>query len=122
MQYITDKHCHTCNQLMTIDDVNSYGEICFSCCSKFHARYEAAHSGVSVIEYKRKPISKNLRRYIMERDSNCLKCGSVSDLTIDHIKPVSCGGENTHDNLQVLCRLCNSKKSSYPADYREVIE
>lgn len=122
MDYITKEKCKICSRSMTLDDINNYKDICFFCCSDFHSRYELAHCGESAIDYKIKPISKNLRDYIFNRDKKCLKCGSTSDLTIDHINPVSSGGENTHCNLQVLCRLCNSKKLDYPADYREVIE
>jgi 5-methylcytosine-specific restriction endonuclease McrA len=30
---------------------------------------------------------------------------------VDHIQPVSQGGEDTMDNLQVICRRCNLRKS-----------
>lgn len=50
---------------------------------------------------------------VIKRDGAiCKKCGSTDDLTIDHIVPVSRGGTNDMGNLQVLCRSCNSKKSS----------
>lgn len=42
----------------------------------------------------------------------CVRCDSVSDLTIDHIISVKNNGDNTLDNLQILCRSCNSKKGS----------
>ena len=40
----------------------------------------------------------------------CIVCGKPSD-TIDHIVPISCGGTNDIENLQPMCRSCNSKKN-----------
>lgn len=122
MQYVTNLKCKTCRERLNIDEIARYKDLCFSCCSKYHAAFESAHSGVSNVKYKRIPISKELRDYIFSRDKHCLKCKTESDLTIDHINPVSSGGENHHSNLQLLCRKCNSKKCDYPEDYREVIE
>ena len=42
----------------------------------------------------------------------CKHCSTHLDLSADHIKPESWGGETTLDNLQTLCRSCNSKKSN----------
>ena len=39
-------------------------------------------------------------------------CGSTEDLQIDHIIPVIDHGTNDADNLQVLCKLCNSSKGA----------
>lgn len=50
---------------------------------------------------------------VIKRDGAvCRKCGSINDLTIDHIMPLSNGGTNDIKNLQVLCRSCNSKKGT----------
>lgn len=43
----------------------------------------------------------------------CNYCGRLYDLQIDHIRPVSKGGTNHPDNLQLLCRSCNMKKFNY---------
>ena len=59
------------------------------------------------------------RKVIYERDGNkCLKCGSVENLTIDHIMPLSKGGNNSNNNLQTLCAECNMSKGIKFADYR----
>lgn len=66
-------------------------------------------------KYRRKPISGKLRLDVMERDDyRCQMCGrTVEDgvkLHIDHIVPVSKGGTNDMNNLQVLCHKCNLAK------------
>jgi len=48
----------------------------------------------------------------------CLACGAVDYLEFDHIMPLALGGPNHPDNLQVLCRHCNSKKHATYKDYR----
>ena len=50
----------------------------------------------------------------------CLCCGSDNELQIDHVIPVSMGGENKIDNLQLLCKSCNVKKGIRSTDYRNI--
>ena len=51
---------------------------------------------------------------VFARDGNaCLKCGATENLVVDHIVPLAGGGEGVIDNLQTLCRTCNSKKSDF---------
>lgn len=40
----------------------------------------------------------------------CQHCGTTERIEMDHIIPLSKGGTNHIDNLQPLCRSCNSKK------------
>jgi len=48
---------------------------------------------------------------LVERDGEiCRKCGKIDNLSIDHIKPLSRDGTNDLENLQILCKQCNSKK------------
>jgi hypothetical protein len=61
---------------------------------------------------------KNIRKFIFNRDKKCLKCGRIDKLQIDHIIPVSKGGENKVSNLQTLCNTCNSIKRDNFKDYR----
>lgn len=61
--------------------------------------------------YRRAP-GTSLRRQILDRDGACVHCGSTENLHIDHIEPFSRGGLTVLENLQVLCRTCNSRKSN----------
>lgn len=62
----------------------------------------------------RKGISLKNRYLVLKRDNfKCVMCGKTAKediLIIDHIKPVTDGGKNDIDNLQVLCRECNHGK------------
>jgi 5-methylcytosine-specific restriction enzyme A len=51
-------------------------------------------------------------------DYRCLACGRRTELTIDHIVPVSLGGSNDISNIQPLCQSCNSAKHDQVIDYR----
>ena len=46
----------------------------------------------------------------IEFDSKCAFCRQPKKLTKDHIIPLSEGGTDYIDNIQPLCRNCNSKK------------
>jgi 5-methylcytosine-specific restriction endonuclease McrA len=50
----------------------------------------------------------------------CTNCGSQSDLTGDHVIPVSRGGLSTRANCQVLCRPCNARKRNLPSFHRQL--
>jgi len=63
--------------------------------------------------YRKRIIPSSLRDEVFERDNyTCRHCGSTDHLTADHIYPESKGGETTLDNLQTLCRSCNSRKGT----------
>jgi 5-methylcytosine-specific restriction endonuclease McrA len=51
-------------------------------------------------------------------DNRCLACGKKNNLTVDHVIPLDLGGANTIDNIQPLCKPCNSSKCNKHIDYR----
>jgi len=58
-------------------------------------------------------IPLKIRKEILNKYKNkCVNCGSGENLEIDHIKPLSKGGTNDFDNLQILCKECNVKKGN----------
>ncbi|MDE2469215.1 MAG: HNH endonuclease [Bradyrhizobium sp.] len=64
---------------------------------------------------ERKPLSKKIRFDVFKRDGfQCQYCGNSPPaviLEIDHIHPVSQGGDNSKDNLLTSCFDCNRGKS-----------
>lgn len=58
------------------------------------------------------------RRKIYERDNyKCRYCGTELTrftATLDHIQPVSSGGDNSMNNLVTACLACNSRKHGRP--------
>jgi hypothetical protein len=60
----------------------------------------------------RPPIPSAIRRAVLARDGRrCVLCGSDYKIEIDHFIPYSKGGLHTIENLRVLCKPCNRRKS-----------
>lgn len=48
---------------------------------------------------------------VYKRDGGkCVYCGSTDLLCLDHLVPLSKGGDNEKDNLVIACKACNSGK------------
>ena len=74
----------------------------------------------------RKALSKKIRFEVFKRDSfTCQYCGKTSPsvvLHVDHISPVSGGGDNDILNLITSCEGCNLGKSNIPLSDSSEIE
>lgn len=56
---------------------------------------------------------EDVKEQVKRRDGQqCLACGATKYLNVDHIVPVYRGGTHDMDNLQTLCKVCNTKKGT----------
>lgn len=57
---------------------------------------------------------------VREVNGKCLACGA-DKVTLDHIVPLSRGGQHTASNVQPLCGPCNKRKFTKTIDYRSCV-
>lgn len=106
--------CIGCRNSFTFS-VYSEFPICEKCKYYEKEKFDKEHSldylnEISIVSKKEK-IPNDIRWIVWERDNfTCKKCGGRKNLSVDHIYPESKGGSMDLDNLQTLCRRCNSKK------------
>jgi hypothetical protein len=81
---------------------------------------EAANTKDEKAEQQRKPLTAKAKRIVWKRANACCehidseskaRCTSKFALETDHIIAVALGGSNELDNLQLLCRAHNSRRS-----------
>lgn len=95
-------------------DENAY-RICFKIFDpEAEKTYRRKHNAEKAL--KRRDVTVNYDRLFVaigRRDGFlCRKCKAVTtNLQIDHVIPISKGGTNELDNLQLLCPPCNLTKS-----------
>ncbi len=72
----------------------------------YHRQVDVGFEGLS------RQIPQEVKQAVWQRDGGrCVECGATDYLEFDHIIPFSKGGDSTVDNIQLLCRRCNLKKS-----------
>jgi len=79
-------------------------------CERRRARQESSGEKITAEEWQ-----SVLRQF----DGKCACCGSCNDVSMDHVIPLSKGGRHAIENIQPLCRSCNSKKRTKEVDYRD---
>lgn len=83
-------------------------------------------SKTKISKHKRKMYSYSVRKKVYDKaDGRCELCGRkilFTDMTIDHIKPLAVGGEDSIENYQCSCEVCNHFKGSIlPDEFMERI-
>ena len=77
----------------------------------FHGHHEMDEPPKVSAYPAKKTIGSTQRKRIFERDEyRCQSCGTWKSLSLDHIIPESRDGTHDDDNLQTLCKPCNSSK------------
>ncbi|ESQ33958.1 hypothetical protein EUTSA_v10008350mg [Eutrema salsugineum] len=65
---------------------------------------------LQVVKRRRVKNSLSRKNILLRDDYTCQYCSSRENLTIDHVMPISRGGDWTWQNLVAACSRCNSKK------------
>ncbi|PCJ28091.1 MAG: hypothetical protein COA97_02105 [Flavobacteriales bacterium] len=66
---------------------------------------------------KSRHIPESIKKIVWDRDGGkCVLCGSMDYLEFDHDIPFSLGGSNSTENIRILCRNCNRRKSDNIGD------
>lgn len=73
------------------------------------------------IKHKIRHVRPNRMRIYKRDNYECIYCGSVKQLTLDHVIPKSRGGKNTWDNLVTCCFTCNLKKGNKTPDEAKMV-
>ncbi|KAG7585632.1 HNH endonuclease 5 [Arabidopsis thaliana x Arabidopsis arenosa] len=71
---------------------------------------------LQVVKRRRVKNSLSRKNILLRDDYTCQYCSSRENLTIDHVMPVSRGGEWSWQNLVAACSRCNSKKGQKTAE------
>lgn len=121
--------CAVCDSHFLVENGYTRMGLCSECARKAGAAWKLAHSGEPDMmldpegyrehverqpkRYKKQIIGHAVRKKVFERDGyRCKLCDSHLDLQVDHIHPEKLGGTLDLENLQTLCRPCNSSKGA----------
>ncbi len=68
------------------------------------------------VKLERRPWTQEEKEETLKSCGNrCACCGTklnLKTLTVEHVVPISKGGENVSSNLIALCKSCNSAKGN----------
>jgi 5-methylcytosine-specific restriction endonuclease McrA len=118
------KVCSTCKKSKEFDDFHNdktqpdgKRHECKECKSKYDIGYGKVRDKKSA--EKRKEIEKELNEnftgaQVQEQlelfGHKCFNCGTIKELSTDHLYPINMGYPLTEENCIILCKSCNSSK------------
>jgi 5-methylcytosine-specific restriction protein A len=90
---------------------------CDRCAAEYQAQRDAQRGSASARGYTstyRRTARAVISDHLTKHGARCPGWGvpghASTDLTVDHVVPLSAGGTHDRANLRVLCRACNSRK------------
>ncbi len=88
--------------------------------------WSKSENKIGTVRYNRKKYSQEVKRMLyLKADGRCQLCGRkllFSEITLDHIVPLACGGAGSVENLQICCYEDNQfKRNILPEDFFERI-
>lgn len=108
--------CNQCER--TFVTTNRQARYCSDRCRRRHANNRKEDR---LYWYGKPDLSVTLEKLFVRGGGRCAECGLLMTFSspfnsdehpsIDHIVPLSKGGTHTWDNVQLMCRGCNRKKS-----------
>lgn len=67
-------------------------------------------------------VGSSKRKKVLRRDRKCVYCQVRDSNTVDHVLPLSRGGNNSYSNLVGACSACNSFKGDrLPKELRWIV-
>jgi superfamily II DNA or RNA helicase len=67
-------------------------------------------------------VPEEVKQAVRKRDfQTCLCCGKGKGLQVDHIRSRYAGGTHDLENLQLLCKVCNSMKGTREIDFHRML-
>lgn len=117
-------NCKICGEPFEKGNKSRRTKYCSERCSDINHKQQAAQYKKSHSQESSTPWLK-LRYKILARDGfTCQYCGLAPrdgiNLQIDHMHPISKGGDNSEENLIVSCNLCNLGKGDSLLEQRLV--
>ena len=114
-QYFDNEFCIIDGVKMTYDEYHSLDFQKKLDMKRFAAMNNSRVFKMKEARAKGTHTKKEWMALVEEFEHRCLRCGNVPEdgLTKDHIEMIARGGADSIDNIQPLCRQCNSAQEQF---------
>lgn len=115
-------NCERCGDTFSKDHTRPNQRFCSRSCAR-RADWETRRARERANDTERQPPTSVAYRVLRESGWVCSACGvdtpevlrgthALNAPEVDHIVPLSRGGNHSYENLQCLCKSCNSSKGA----------